>query len=102
MPCVIAGDLNSGINGLDQKGNSFWYEDDLKTLDKKGIKDVFRIINGDVKEYSWYSHQENGYRYDHFLADEKLIPVIKSCYYEHSVREAKISDHAPMILELGL
>lgn len=101
-PCIIAGDLNSGINGLDQKGRSFWYEDDLRALDKRGIKDVFRYKNGDVREYSWYSHQGNGYRYDHFLAEESLLPLVKSCYYEHSVREAKISDHSPMILELGL
>ena len=102
LPCIITGDLNSGINGLDQKGKSFWYEDDLKTLNRNGIKDVFRIINGEVKEYSWFSHQGNGYRYDHYLADEKLLPFIKSCYYEHAVREAKISDHAPMILEIEL
>lgn len=102
LPCIIAGDLNSGINGLDQKGKSFWYEDDLLTLDRNGIIDIFRVKNGAVKEYSWYSHQGNGYRYDHILADEKLIPVISACYYEHAVREAKISDHSPMILELDM
>ncbi len=101
-PCIITGDLNSGINGLDQKGTSFWYEEDLKTLDKNGIKDVFRFKNGDVREYSWYSHQGNGYRYDHFLAHESILPLCTACYYEHAVREAKISDHSPMIMELGL
>lgn len=100
-PAIITGDLNSGINGLDQKGNSFWYEDEMRTLHQNGMKDAFREKNGDQKEYSWYSHQGNGFRYDHFLVHQDLIPIVKACYYEHEVREEKYSDHSPMFLDLG-
>lgn len=100
-PIIIAGDLNSGINGVDQKGSSFWYEDEMKKLDKLGVKDAFRAKHGDVKEYSWYSHQGNGYRYDHTLVDETLLPIVKNCFYYHKVREDKLSDHSVMVLELG-
>ena len=100
-PSIITGDLNSGINGLDQKGSSFWYEEEMKSLQKQGMKDAFREKNGDVKEYSWFSHQGNGFRYDHFLVNESLIPVVQNCYYDQKVIEDKISDHAAMMLEMG-
>jgi len=100
-PAIIAGDFNTGINGVDQKGDSFWYSEYLKKLTEAGVGDAFRHLHGDVKEYSWYSHQGNGYRYDHTYASETLFPIIKKCYYLHDWRERKLSDHSPMILELG-
>jgi exonuclease III len=98
---IVAGDYNTGINYVDQKGNSFWYEDALKNMETVGMKDAFRHINGSVLEYSWYSHQENGYRYDHTYVAEALLPIVKNCYYLHEYREDGLSDHSPMLLELG-
>lgn len=100
-PAVLAGDMNSGINKIDQKGTSFWYSEYFGLLAEQGYMDAFRHVHGDEREYSWYSHQGNGYRYDHTLVHESLIPLIKSCDYLHTVREEKISDHAPMVLSLG-
>ncbi|HMT54361.1 MAG TPA: hypothetical protein PKD16_08970, partial [Saprospiraceae bacterium] len=95
------GDFNSGINGIDQVGDSFWYEDQLKEMNKIGYIDAFRFLHGDVREYSWYSHQGNGFRYDHTYIHESLSSVIKECYYLHECREKKYSDHAPMVLKLS-
>ena len=100
-PSIIAGDFNSGINGIDQKGNSFWYEDEMKSLNEINYIDAFRYKNGQVKEYSWYSHQGNGYRYDHTYIHEDLSPITQACYYNHEVRQDRISDHSMMVLELG-
>jgi len=100
-PSIIAGDFNSGKNFIDQKGDSFWYEKDLITLEKNGMVDAFRHINGAVKVYSWFSHQGNGFRYDHTYVHSDLLAVIKNCDYIHSVREEKLSDHSAMLLELG-
>jgi len=100
-PLIIAGDFNSGINGIDQKGDSFWYSEYLQKMEAAGCVDVFRKLHGNIKEYSWYSHQGNGYRYDHTYLSEQLIPIVKSCYYIHEWRERKLSDHSPMVLELG-
>lgn len=98
---IVAGDYNSGINGVDQVGKSFWYEDEIKAFNKIEYIDAFRLKNGDVKEYSWYSHQGNGYRYDHTYIHEDLSPITSACYYDHEVRQDNISDHSMMILELG-
>lgn len=98
-PSILAGDYNTGFNHIDQKGDSFWYTSELKRLEKIGMRDAFRHIHGDVKVYSWYSHQGNGYRYDHIYAHLDLLPLIKECDYFHAPREQKWSDHSPMILK---
>ena len=100
-PSIIVGDLNIGINGVDQKGTSFWYQDELHALLDSGMIDAFRSIHGEAKEYSWYSHQGNGYRYDHSYVQDVLKPIVKDCYYLHSYREQKYADHSPMVLMLG-
>ena len=100
-PSVICGDFNSGMNHIDQKGNSFWYEADLIKLLKNGFDDAFRVKHPDLLDYSWYSHQGNGFRYDHTYVSDMLSPIVTECYYDHHIREAGISDHSPMILRLG-
>lgn len=98
---IVVGDYNTGKNYIDQKGKTFWYTDELLKFEQSGYIDAFRHINGDVSEYSWYSHQGNGFRYDHTYIHNDLIPIAKDCYYMHEYREQGISDHSPMMLELG-
>ena len=99
-PSIIMGDFNTGKNFIDQKGDSFWYTKELARLEKAGMKDAFRYVQGEVEAYSWFSHQGNGYRYDHIYTSQELLPVIQQCDYIHSAREDKLSDHSPMILEM--
>jgi len=98
---IIAGDFNTGKNLVDQKGNSFWYTENLAQLEEAGMTDAFRHVHGDVKEYSWFSHQGNGFRYDHTYVSSDLLPVVSQCGYDHSVREEGLSDHSAMVLRLG-
>lgn len=101
LPLILCGDLNTGKNFIDQKGDSFWYTDKLLELESHDMLDVFRHIRGDVKEYSWFSHQGNGFRYDHIYVHKSLLPVIRDCSYVHQWREQKYSDHSAMLLTLG-
>ena len=101
LPFIIAGDFNTGKNYIDQKGKSFWYTEELKELEKVGYVDAFRHVNGALKEYSWYSHKGNGYRYDHTYVHNSILPITRECYYLHEWREKKLSDHSPMVLNLG-
>lgn len=101
VPFILAGDFNSGKNYIDQKGNSFWYTEELVKLEEGGMIDAFRYVNEGVEEYSWFSHQKNGFRYDHIYCDNSLQTIIKDCYYDHSWRINKLSDHSPMFLEMG-
>jgi len=99
--CILAGDFNTGKNYIDQAGDSFWYTDKLLQLEENNYVDAYRQCHGDAKEYSWYSHQGNGYRYDHTYIHNAIIPIVQDCYYLHEWREDKLSDHSPMVLELG-
>jgi len=98
---VIAGDFNTGKNYIDQKGNSFWYTEQLQKLEEMGFADAFRHLYPDKKEFSWFSHQGNGYRYDHSYVHTSLLPLVNDCYYDQEARENKLADHAPMFLKLG-
>ncbi len=100
-PAVIAGDFNTGKNYIDQKGNSFWYTEQLAKLESMEYKDAFRHLYPDAEEFSWYSHQGNGFRYDHSYVHSSLMPIINDCYYDHEAREKKLADHSPMFLKLG-
>ena len=100
-PYIIAGDFNTGINHVDQAGDSFWYTEKLSALEKAGYTDAFRLKHGNDREYSWYSHQGNGYRYDHTWVHKSLAPLTGRCDYLHGWREEGLSDHSPMILTLG-
>ena len=100
-PAILAGDFNTGKNYIDQKGKTFWYTEYLFKMEEMGYVDAFRAKHGEVKEYSWYSHQGNGFRYDHTYIHESIVPILTNCYYHHEDRENGLSDHSPMVLELG-
>lgn len=100
-PMILCGDLNTGVNYVDQVGNSFWYENEFEMLITHGCIDAYRHVHGDKKDYSWYSHQGNGYRYDHTLIHRDMSSLISTCDYLHEYREKGLSDHSPMLLILG-
>lgn len=100
LPSIMVGDFNTGKNLIDQKKSSFWYTDKLEKLEAVGMKDGFRHIHGKEREYSWYSHQGNGYRYDHTYVSDLLLSVISECHYIHEWRENGLSDHSPMVVSL--
>jgi len=72
----------------------------MDDLEKAGYVDAFRHIHGDAKEFSWFSHQGNGYRYDHTYLSDDLLPFISDCRYIHEWRDEGLSDHSPMVLTL--
>lgn len=98
---ILMGDFNTGRNYVDQKGDSFWYTDKLTMLEQMGFRDAFRHLNGEVREYSWFSHHGNGFRYDQCYVSKGLLPNIHKCEYSHQERENQKSDHSAMILEFN-
>ena len=95
-PIILTGDFNTGINGVDQKGQSFMYESSFKKLLTLEMGDAFRHLHLDKRVYSWYSPKGNGFRYDHTLMSTDLLPLVKSFEYIDLLRANKLSDHAPM------
>jgi exonuclease III len=97
---IIVGDFNTGKHYLDEKGKSFYCSEYFDKLEQVNMIDAWRFINGDTKEFSWFSNAENGFRLDHFFLKSSLKKKIKSCEYIHKYREEKISDHSMMKLKI--
>lgn len=73
-----------------------------------GFTDLFRKLNGDVREYSWWDYRagafqhNHGLRIDHIWTSENLTARGMSCCIDRSTRELeKPSDHAPVIAEFS-
>ena len=97
---IITGDFNTGKHYYDEKGASFYCSDYLDKLESSGMTDAWRFINKNKREYSWYSNAGNGFRIDHFFISNNLNQLISNCYYTHTYRKDKSSDHSSMTLEL--
>ncbi|KXK06566.1 MAG: exodeoxyribonuclease III [Acidobacteria bacterium OLB17] len=73
-----------------------------------GFRDLFRELNGEVREFSWWDYRAgafqrgHGLRIDHIWTSEKLTSRAVSCTIDRSTRKLeKPSDHAPVIAEFN-
>jgi exodeoxyribonuclease III len=74
-----------------------------------GFDDVFRRLNGNVQEFSWWDYragswQKNqGFRIDHIWTSAALTEKASTCVIDKSPRYLTLpSDHAPVIAEFAL
>ena len=109
---VICGDWNVAHKQIDlknwrsnQKNSGFlpeereWFDG---ILEKLGYVDVFRLINKQPEQYTWWSNRGRawdnnvGWRIDYQLANPELAKQAKkvSIY-----KEKRFSDHAPLIID---
>jgi exodeoxyribonuclease-3 len=65
-----------------------------------GWIDAWRLFHGSEFEATWLSSKKTGYRIDHGLVSPVLLDRVVSCNYLHSEREAKVSDHSILVLEI--
>ncbi len=62
------------------------------------LPDVFRQMNGAViSDFSWYTRNGRGRRFDHIFASESLSPT--ACWYWHEGRTAGLSDHSALVAD---
>lgn len=104
-PFLFIGDWNTGAHRLDETGRTFVCAEHFGRLSTLGWTDLWRHHNGGTTEYTWFSKLKggvrgNGFRLDHAFATPSLTPRIMSCRYTHVEREAGISDHSMVILEI--
>jgi exodeoxyribonuclease-3 len=74
-----------------------------------GFVDVFRKLNGDVKEFSWWNYREgawqrnHGLRIDHIWTSASLAEKCTACWIDKDPRKLeRPSDHAPVCAEFDL
>ncbi len=71
-----------------------------------GLTDLFRKMNGEVQEFSWWDYRagawqkNHGLRIDHLWASASLADRCAGCWIDRSTRELNLpSDHAPVLAE---
>lgn len=78
----------------------------IEHVRKWGFVDLYRKINGDKKEFSWWNYREAGFlknqglRIDFIWASESLASRCVNCWIDKNPRGwERPSDHAPVIAE---
>jgi exodeoxyribonuclease III len=101
---IIMGDLNTGDSDMDSENEKigFHCEEDFKNLATKLYSDAYRYMNGQKRDYSWYSNNGYGYRIDHCLCDKALLKKVKKCYYINEWKEEGASDHALLVVDFQI
>ncbi|MBX3365281.1 MAG: endonuclease/exonuclease/phosphatase family protein [Phycisphaeraceae bacterium] len=100
MPFVIAGDLNTGRTGQDEEQPVLTCSAFMGRLWTVGYRDAWRELHPDDREYSWYSHEGNGFRLDHVLVSAPLAERLDAAWYAHDDRVSGLSDHASLTVRL--
>jgi exodeoxyribonuclease-3 len=74
-----------------------------------GLEDVFRKVNGDKKEFSWWDYREgalqknHGLRIDHIWTSPSLAEKCTACWVDKTPRGwERPSDHAPVVADFRL
>jgi len=74
-----------------------------------GFVDVFRQMNGDLKEYSWWNYREfsfpknHGLRIDHIWTSPALAERCMGCWIDREPRKwERPSDHTPVVAEFKI
>ena len=112
---LLLGDLNVAPHELDVWSVPAWRNklhftkperDAVQELKKWGFVDVFRQINGDEREFSWWSNFRNdfekdrGLRIDHIWTSPSLAERCIDCWIDKDPRGWEHpSDHAPVVAE---
>ncbi|MGI8669079.1 MAG: exodeoxyribonuclease III [Aridibacter sp.] len=74
-----------------------------------GFVDVFRQMNGDAREFSWWNYREGafpknqGLRIDHIWTSASLAAKCVGCWIDKEPRSSeRPSDHTPVVAEFNL
>jgi exonuclease III len=104
-PFLFVGDFNTGAHRVDETRSTFVCTEHFCKLTASGWTDMWQNHNPGTTEWTWYLKLKrgacgNGFRLDHAFATPSLAPLITSCRYSHVDRDAGISDHSMVIVEV--
>jgi exodeoxyribonuclease III len=99
---VLIGDLNIVERGQHSAGGVFrdWEYELYDELPALGWLDAYRVLHPERVELSWVDGDGRGYRFDHTFITADLREQMLRCEYVHETREADLSDHSAMVIEL--
>ncbi|MEM9372136.1 MAG: endonuclease/exonuclease/phosphatase family protein, partial [Planctomycetota bacterium] len=83
---LVAGDLNTGRNRLDERGETLtggWFLGRLSTL---GYRDAFRLVKPSEPGATWTSHTGSGYRIDGVWVSRSLRESVRDVWHHDEAR----------------
>ncbi|MEO7673218.1 MAG: exodeoxyribonuclease III [Pyrinomonadaceae bacterium] len=115
---LLCGDFNVAVDELDvwnagaMQGKLHFSKPEraaMHHVKQWGFVDVFRKMNGDVREFSWWDfragawQKNQGLRIDHIWTSASLADKCTGCWIDKAPRALeKPSDHAPVVAEFSL
>ena len=109
---ILLGDVNIAHHAIDlknwrsnQKNSGFLPEERewmTKLLSDGGLVDVFRTLNTQAEQYTWWSNRGQawannvGWRIDYHLATPAIAATARR---EHIYLDQRFSDHAPLVVD---
>src|SRR5438046_1026982 len=102
-PAAVAiGDFNTCRAYVDEPGAIDFCAHFMDEIAAIGFCDLWRERHPEGREFSWYSTRGNGFRIDHAFLSPALAGRAGAVHYSHEEREAGISDHSPLLLNLEI
>ena len=109
-PGVIMGDTNCGKQDIDEEKRSpsiFRREHDwVVGIEQLGWIDAYRHKHGNRRNYTWYSHRNNGFRLDQIYCSPHFASAFKSVRHAWGKSDSQpgrrdaLSDHAAIITDI--
>jgi len=97
---LAIGDFNTCRHYLDETGKIDTLSYYMDRIEAIGFCDLWRRRYPDGREFSWYSHRNNGFRIDHAFLSPGLAMRAGEIRYSHDERLSGLSDHSALILDL--
>jgi exodeoxyribonuclease-3 len=115
---LLCGDFNVAPDPLDVWNPALWEgkihfskpeRAAIHNVKQWGFEDVFRKLNGDVKEFSWWDYREgafprnHGLRIDHIWTSAPLAEKCTGVWIDKEPRKLeRPSDHTPVVAEFSI
>jgi exodeoxyribonuclease III len=102
-PLLIIGDFNT-CGPVADGPTPLLCSDAFQHLTTLGWVDAWRAVNGSGTDFSWVQRRitpPTHWRIDHAFVSPVLARAVRACHYSHPEREAGLSDHSMLILEVA-
>ena len=103
-PYLLIGDFNAGESHVDSN-HRFQADAGMVALRNSGLIDAWRLLHGDKREFTWRVTNKGKtfpFRLDHAFVSPALASQVTACAYDHTVREAKLSDCSMLLLDIDI
>jgi exodeoxyribonuclease III len=99
---LAIGDFNTCRAYVDEPGAIDGCAHFMDEVEAIGFCDLWRRRHPEGREFSWYSTRGNGFRIDHAFLSPALAARAGAIRYSHEERLSGLSDHSPLLLDLGV